>query len=94
MLRQQREAHEQPEEIRENHPLVGEEPREAFQSRALREPGEHELVGRDDREPVDSDPQRVMVEERDPQQDQGEQDEIDGDRPQHHEVRTRAWRRL
>jgi hypothetical protein len=84
MLRQQREAHEQPEEIREDDPLVREEPGQAREAGALREARERELVDRHRDQAADGDFQRVALEQRDAEEDQREEDEVEGDRPQHH----------
>ena len=88
VAREQREAHQQQEQVGQDHPFVLHVQREAGEAGAEFEAGEDQLVERDDRKPGQRDVQRVMVEQRDAQQRQAEQDEIDGnaehiDRPHH-----------
>ena len=82
MPRQQRKAHQQQEQVGEDHPLVLHVQREAGEPGAELEAGEDELVERDRRKPGQRDLQRVMMKQRDAEQRQREQDEIDGDAEQ------------
>ena len=77
MPRQQRESHQQQEQVGEDHPLVLQVQREAGQPGAELEAGEGELVERDRRQPGQRDCERVMMKQRDAEQRQAEQDEID-----------------
>ena len=78
MPREQREAHQQQEQIGEDHPLVPHMQRKAAEAGAELEAGEGELVGDDGGEAGERDLQGVLMEEGDAQQRRGEQDEIDG----------------
>ena len=79
MARQQRKAHQQQEQVGEDHPLVLHVQRETAEARPELEAGEAELVGDDGGEPGQRHLQRVVVEQRDAEQRQREQDEVDGD---------------
>ena len=79
MPRQEREAHQEQEQVGEDHPFVLEVQAEAGEAGAVFEAGEQELVERDGREPGERDCERVMVEQGDPEQGQAEQDEVDRD---------------
>ena len=79
MLREQCEPEQEPEQVGEDHPLVREMQPQAGQARALLEARERELVDDDRGEPDQRDPERVVMEKRDAEQRQREQDEIDGD---------------
>ena len=78
--RQQRESHQQQEQVGEDHPLVPQVQRAspAMPGPSLK-PVNSELVSRDDGEAGQRDLQRVVVEQRDAQQRQREQDEVDRD---------------
>ncbi len=84
VLREQREAHEEPEEVGEDHPLVREQAHQAGQPRALRESRKEKLVDGHREETGDRDLERVALQEGDAEEDEREQDEVDRDRPQHH----------
>ena len=93
--RQEREAHEQQEQVREDHPLVlqmGDEPGDAG---TFLEPGEHDLVGADDRQPDQRHAQGVVVEQRDAEQRERKENKVDGNRADARDVaRMRhAWPR-
>ena len=79
MAREQRKAHQQQEQVGEDHPLVLQVRGEARQAGAVLEAGEAELVERDGGKPGQRHLQRVVVEQRDAEQRQREQDEIDRD---------------
>ena len=64
MVREQREAEQQAEQVGEDDPLVRQVRREPAEARAGLEPGEAELVDDDGREAGQRDLQRVMVEQR------------------------------
>jgi hypothetical protein len=78
MLRQQREAQEQAEQIRDRDPLVSQALGKAGHAGPFGEPGEHELVESDDDEAPERDRQRVMVEHRDAGEHEPEQHGIEG----------------
>ena len=78
VAREQREAHQQTEQVGQRHHFVSEMAGEAGQAKAGLESGEQDLVGADGDEAGQCDLQRVVVEERDAEQGQREQNEIDG----------------
>ena len=84
MLRQQREAQQQPEQVGEQHPFVPEVRDAARDSPAPSANGENSILKSViTASPITRDLQRVMVEQRDADQRQREQDEVDrnaGDR--------------
>ena len=77
MARQQREAHQQQEQVGEQRKFVAEMQAEAGQTRALLEAGEDQFVGSNDAKASKRDRQRVPVKQRDAEQGQREQDEIE-----------------
>ena len=77
MARQDREAHQQQEQVREDHRLVLHVQREAGEASAELEAGEDELVDDDGGEPGERHLQRLVVEDRDADQREREQDEVD-----------------
>ena len=80
--RQDRKAHQQQEQVCQNHPLVVHLQHEAAETLALPEPGEEQLVDGDHRKPGQRDLQRLVMEDRDAEQRQAEQDEINRDAEQ------------
>ena len=90
VLGEQSEAEQQPQEVREDHPLVQEMQPESGKAFAGLEAGERELVQHDCREPDQRDGKNVAVEYRDAQQRQREQDEIEGNAKN---LRRYAWGR-
>ena len=80
VLGEQREAQQQAEEVRQDHPLVAEvSPMNPLKPRAGLKRREEQLVQRDHGEPGERDLQRVVMEERDAKQRQREEDELDRD---------------
>ena len=77
VTRQQSEAHQQQEQVREQRKFVTEMKAEAGQPCALLEAGEDQLVGGDGAKACKRDRQRVPVKQRDAEQGQREQDEIE-----------------
>ena len=77
VVREQREAEQQAEQVGEDHPLVRHVGRQAAEAGARLEAGEDELVEDDGREAGERDLQRVAVEERDAGERQTEQHEVD-----------------
>jgi hypothetical protein len=77
MARENGEAHEQAQQVGEDHPLVMQVGGQTAQTGARLEPGERELVQHDCRKPTQGHGQNVVVKHRDAQQRQGEQDEIE-----------------
>ena len=82
MLRQQREADKKAQQVGEDDPLVREMADQSRDAVAGLESGERKLVDGDRRQPDQRHAQRVVVEQRDTEQRQREQDEVDRD-PQH-----------
>ena len=76
---QDRKAHQQQEQVREDHPFVLHVQAEAGQSGAELEAGEDQLVQDDRGEAGERDLKRAVVEERHAKQGHGEQDEVDRD---------------
>ena len=77
MPRQERKAHQQQEQVGEDHPLVLHVQGEAGQPGAELEAGEDELVDDDRGEPGERDLQRLVMQDGDADQRQREQDEVD-----------------
>jgi hypothetical protein len=77
VLRQRRESDQQPEEIRDDHPLLAQVCGEAVQSWTLVESRDHQLPGRDRGEPGERDRERPVMEECDAEQRRREQQEFD-----------------
>jgi hypothetical protein len=73
VLRQEREAQQQAEQVGEQHPFMGEMRDEARGAGALRKGGEQDLEQRNHRESDRRHPQRVEVKQGDPQKRQPEQ---------------------
>ena len=76
MPRQDSETHQQQKQIGENNPFVVKLEHQAWQARALPEAGKHQLVKRDGHKPNQRDLKRLVVEHRDTQQREAEQNEI------------------
>ena len=79
VVREQREAEQQAEQVGEDHPLVRHVQRQAAKSRSGLEAGEAELVDDDHAKPDERHLQDVAMEQRDADQRQAEQDEINWD---------------
>ncbi len=79
MARQQRKPEQQTKKIGEDHPFVVQMREQTGNAAARLEPGKGQLVRGDDGEPGQADPERVMVEQRDAEERQREEDEIDRD---------------
>ena len=79
MPRQQRKAHQQQKQVRQNHRLVLHVQAEAGEPGAGLETGEDQLVEHDRGKARQRDLQRLVMEESDADQRQREQDEVDGD---------------
>ena len=77
MLRQQREAEQQAEQVGEDHPLVQHVQPEAAQSRAGLESGKTKFVERDHGQAGERHLQRVVVKKRDASEGEREQRKID-----------------
>jgi hypothetical protein len=77
MLREQRKAEQQPQQIREDYPLVVHVPDEALEAGAGLEAGEDQLVDRDRRETGQRNGKRLMMEHADADQSEREKDEVD-----------------
>lgn len=84
------EAHQQQEQVRQDHPLVLHVPSQAGEPGAELEAGEDELVEEDCSEPRQRDLKRSMMEDRHAYQRQREEDEID--RNAEHEYRRHRRR--
>ena len=80
--RQDRKAHQQQEQVGEDHPLVVHLQHEAAEALSLPEAGEEQLVDGDHRKPGQRDLQRLVMEDRDAEQRQAEQNEINRDAEQ------------
>ena len=78
MARQQREAHEKKEQIAQSDPLMPQVAAETAEACAVFESGEDQLVKHDGAETGQRNGQRVVMEQRDPEQRQREQDEVNG----------------
>src|SRR5262249_30753111 len=92
MAREQGKAHEQQEQVREDHPFVLEMKSKAGEARASLEAREGELVGDDDRQPRERDRERVAVEQCHAEKRKTEQDEIDWNSQEGHDRGSlRAW---
>ncbi len=74
-----REPEQQPEQVREDHPLVRKVADQAPEPGALCEAGENELESRDGGKPGQRYRQSVVVQEGDPEQGDAEQDELHRD---------------
>jgi hypothetical protein len=61
VLREQREAEQESEQVREDHPLVRQVAHEPVDTGAFAKAGERELVRNDDEEPDQRDLQRVVM---------------------------------
>ncbi len=79
MFGQQGKAQQQAQQIGKNHPLMGEVAEQAWYAIAGLEPGEYQFVQRDRAESRERYLQCVVVEQRDTQQREGEQDEVERD---------------
>src|SRR5262249_46506446 len=79
MARQERKAHQQQEQVREDGPFVRQVPAEPGEAMAGLESSVSKLIGGDDGKARERDRQRMAVEQRHAKQHQREQDEIDGD---------------
>ncbi len=79
VLGKQREAEQEPQQIREDHPFVQQMQPEAGESRARLEAREQKLVEDDRGETDQRDFERVMMEQRDAEQREREKNEIDRD---------------
>ncbi len=77
MVREQREAEQQAEQVGENHPLVRQVQRQAAEAGAGLEAGEPELVEHDHAEADERDLERMMMKQCDAGEGQAEQHEID-----------------
>ena len=86
VAREQGKAHEQEEQVGEDHGLVRHVLDEARQAGAVLEARKAQLVERDGGETGQGHLQRVVVEQGDAEQRQGEQDEVDGDAGNHHRL--------
>ena len=77
MARQDRETHQQQEQVRQHHPLVLDVQRKAAEAGAGFESRERELVEDDGGEAGERDLERAVMEQRDAEQRQRKQDEVD-----------------
>jgi len=79
MAREDREAHQQQEQVGENDPLMLQMQAEATHANPVFEPGEDELVENDRAQPCECDLQGLVVKDGNTHKRQREQDEVDGD---------------
>ena len=79
VAREDGEAHQQAQQVRDHHPLVAQMTDEAGEAGAALEAGENDLVGGDHHRPTGGHRQRVAVKQRDAEQGEAEQDEIHRD---------------
>ena len=77
--RQQREAHQQAEQVREHDPLVVQVAGQPAEARAVRKAGNEQLVERDRRQARERNLQRAVVQQRHAEQRQREQHELERD---------------
>ena len=75
---QQRKAHQEQEQIGERDPLMRHVVAEAGEAGAVLETGEDEFVHDDRGKAAEGDLKRLVMEQRDPEQRQREEDEVDG----------------
>ena len=90
MSGQQREAHQQTEQIGQQHPLVRQVQAKAGHAGAGLEAGKQDLVGGDGGQTGESHLQYMVVEQRHPEQRGGKEDEVDGNARDGWPLR--AWR--
>jgi hypothetical protein len=79
VARQDREPHQQQEQVRKDHRFVLHVQHEAGEADAEFEAGENQLVEDDRGQPAERDLQRLVMENRDADERQRKQDEIDRD---------------
>ena len=90
MAREDREAHQQQEQIGQDHGLVLHVQGETGEPRAGLEAGERQLVDDDRRKPGQRNLQGLVMEDRDPDQRQAEQDEVDRNSQHEHRLSGRG----